>query len=588
MKKPPIKHNPAFLTDQELKEAFVVRHDDLNLIVTVIRENTGGSNQHVLVIGPRGIGKTMLVRRVALEVRRDDELREKWYPLIFAEESYKVGTAGEFWLESLFHLGSQTGDARWMSTYDDLKREPVEDRLRERALAQLIDFADSQGKRILLIVENLNMLLNDQVNEEHAWKLRGTLMHEPRLMLLATSITRIDLPEHTGKAMFELFKTHVLKPLDDKECQEVWRSITGKELGARRIRAVSILTGGNPRLLAIISHFGASLSFTELMQEMMHLVDDHTDYFKSQLDALPSTERKVYVALADLWDPSTAREVASASRLDVSMTSSLLKRLSGRGAVTEIPGKTRTRHYQVAERMYNIYYLMRRRGAPSDRVKALVQFMVQFYEKTELVEVARCLTEEQYAEAEAAYRKAIELDPKHLCPRIQLFELIMKNLKEPDRAIEFARNSLKDIPDNTFLLNHFAWCIFESGPPQYLTYAEECARKAVALDSLPEFYHALACVLAREGNKDEALQFTSKLLDEPEFVGMHVEDMVILFKELVKAGCAGEAFRFLRDSNSAIVLEPIAVALRMHLGMDVHAAPEIFEVVKDVLQRFKN
>ena len=64
------KYNPAFLTGDELVEAFVVRHAELGLIVEVVRENVGESNQHVLVIGPRGIGKTMLVLRVAEEVRR--------------------------------------------------------------------------------------------------------------------------------------------------------------------------------------------------------------------------------------------------------------------------------------------------------------------------------------------------------------------------------------------------------------------------------------------------------------------------------------------------------------------------------------
>jgi len=34
----------------------------------------------------------------------------------------------------------------------------------------------------------------------------------------------------------------------------------------------------------------------------------------------------------------------------------------------------------VAERMYNIYYLMRRRGKPADRVKAAVKFMVSMYD----------------------------------------------------------------------------------------------------------------------------------------------------------------------------------------------------------------
>jgi len=348
MSKPPVKHNPAFLNDEELARAFVVRNDDREMILSVIAENTTASNQHVLVIGPRGIGKTMLVRRVTLNVQQDESLNQKWYPLIFAEESYEVTSAGEFWLEALFHLGHQTGHAKWGRAYEDLKSEPVESRLHDRSLAQLMDFADTQNKRIILIVENLNMILGEQLDDDNAWKLRHTLMHESRVMLLATATTRLDLPENTNKAMFELFKSHVLQPLNDSECEALWLSVTGNELGPRRIRALSIFTGGNPRLLAIISHFGARLSFAELMDDMTGLVDDHTDYFKSHLDSLPSTERKAYVALADLWDPATAREVARASRLNVSMTSSLLKRLISRGAVVEVPGEGRAKRYQVS------------------------------------------------------------------------------------------------------------------------------------------------------------------------------------------------------------------------------------------------
>ncbi|NCB59591.1 MAG: hypothetical protein EOM46_19385, partial [Gammaproteobacteria bacterium] len=192
-------------------------------------------------------------------------------------------------------VANQTGDAQWLRTYEELRQERDEGRLCERALAQLMDFADRQGKRILLVVENLNMILSDQLKEADAWRLRKTLMHEPRLMLLATATARLDGPQNLQKAMYELFKTQELHPLDDADCQAIWRSIAGHDLGPRRIRAISILTGGSPRLLAIISHFGARMSFSELMRDMTSLVDDHTDYFKSHLDALPSTERKVYV-----------------------------------------------------------------------------------------------------------------------------------------------------------------------------------------------------------------------------------------------------------------------------------------------------
>ena len=56
-----MKYNPAFLSEDQLVRSFVVRQADLGIILEVIRENTSKANQHLLVIGPRGMGKTMLV-----------------------------------------------------------------------------------------------------------------------------------------------------------------------------------------------------------------------------------------------------------------------------------------------------------------------------------------------------------------------------------------------------------------------------------------------------------------------------------------------------------------------------------------------
>jgi tetratricopeptide (TPR) repeat protein len=391
MTKRHIKYNPSFLSEKELLENFVVRQSDLDLMMGIISENVTNSNQHALIVGPRGIGNTTLVHRVAAEIKQNKEFINKWYPLIFSEESYEVVSAGEFWLEALFHLSEQTGDEKWRRTYAELKSETNDQRLLERALAQLLDFSDSQGKRILLIVENLNMLLGDLVGDEDAWKIRHTLMNEPRIMLLATAISRFEHFENSSKAMFEMFKVHELKPLDEDECNRVWESITEHKLPGERIKPIRILTGGNPRLLTIIAKFGAHRSFRRLLDDLVDLIDDHTEYFKSHLDNLPVTERKVYLALAGLWDASTAREIAAAARLDVSKTSALLGRLMGRGAVMVDARGKKIKWYVVTERLYNIYYLMRRRGKPADRVKATVKFMISMYD---VESAARLITEE--------------------------------------------------------------------------------------------------------------------------------------------------------------------------------------------------
>ncbi len=101
------KYNPGFLTDEELTTSFCVRTAEFDSMVELLRECTGPSNPHQIVIGPRGSGKTSLLLRVAAEVRRDPELSHGFFPVVFAEESYEVSSAGEFWLEALSRLADQ-------------------------------------------------------------------------------------------------------------------------------------------------------------------------------------------------------------------------------------------------------------------------------------------------------------------------------------------------------------------------------------------------------------------------------------------------------------------------------------------------
>ena len=510
-----VKYNPSFLTDEELKEGFVVRQATLGILLETVRDNVHATNQNLLVIGPRGSGKTTLLRRVAAAVRETPELASQWYPLAFGEESYEVASAGQFWLEALHYLGVQTGDPQWKKTYDELLDEPDEERLGLRCLARLMDFADSQGKRLLIIVENLNLTLGEQISEDDAWALRKTLMAEKRLMLLGSATTRFEAISNPKQAMFELFRITELERLSVAECQSIWKKVAGQQISEEQARAVQILTGGNPRLLTILAAFGANRSFHSLLEDLSLLVDEHTDYFKSNFESLPSSERKVFACLATLWEDSTAAEVARAARLTTSSVSALLKRLEGRGAVKSKEHGKGKKRYQLSERLYNVYYLMRR-GHENDRIRAVVNFMIQFYGNEKLHEAVGDIVKEvcclDLGKRRPNY-KALEILLSH--PEIKnnignIFKMLPKEFLE----LQDMPEALKaELDENNKQISKNVEVLFNKASEDYKKDSYEAAEMSLRelIEIEPNFAPALGAlggVLFQQGkNSEEGLGF---------------------------------------------------------------------------------
>ena len=382
------KYNPGFLSVDELVAIFCVRTAEYDSLIEALRECSGSANTHQIVIGPRGSGKTSLLLRVAAEVIRDADLSARFFPIVFAEESYEISTAGEFWLECVSRLADQAphrqGDVDLHRTFEDLRTIHDDRTLEDRCIGVLQDFADRERKRLVLIVENLNMMFRDMGGDDAGWRLRKALQTEPRIVLLASATSRFDQMNDPKEALYELFRVIQLQPLDTDDCAILWQTVSGQARALQTIQALRILTGGSPRLLTIVAQFGANLSFRELMADLLSLVDDHTEYFKSHLDVLPAQERKVYLALADLWKPANAREIAARARLGTSQCSAQLARLVDKGAVEVSGGSARRKLYYLTERLYNIYYLMRRARGPAPLIDALIRFMEAYYSTDEL------------------------------------------------------------------------------------------------------------------------------------------------------------------------------------------------------------
>ena len=387
------KFNPGTLqSDGEIKAQFVVRNHELGIVLDVLRGNIQAlSCQHVLVVAPRGRGKTMLLTRAAAEIRTDDQLSKRLLPVQFMEESQEIFNLADFWLDTLFHLGRESARSNpqlareLQDTHAALSVRWHERALEEHARAAVLDAADRLDKKLVLMVENLQAL-SKNVDQDFGWKLRGVLQSEPQIMLLASATSRFKGLDDAEQPFFELFRIVDLEPLGTDECRQLWQVASGDKVSGRNIRPLEILTGGSPRLLVIVAGFARHLSLRQLMEELVTLIDEHTEYFRGHLEVFGRTERRVYVAVIDLWQLSKPGEIAARARINTRVVSTMLGRLVSRGAVT-MEGSGKKRLYRATEPLYSIYYKLRRERNEAAIVENLIRFMAVFYNEAERLEM---------------------------------------------------------------------------------------------------------------------------------------------------------------------------------------------------------
>ena len=269
------------------------------------------------------------------------------------------------------------------ATHADLAGRWREQMLEDYAHAAVLDAANRLGKKLVLMVENLQALC-ENVDDDFGWKLRGTLQSEPQIILLATATSRFERLDDAQEPFFELFRTVQLEPLNTEECRRLWQIVSGDTVSGREIRPLEILTGGSPRLLVIIAGFAQHRSLRRLMEELVTLIDEHTEYFRGHLEVLPKSRtpclRRSAGSLAVI-EPQRDR-CACPDRRSGGVDHARTARQTGCGTGKKASGRKQT--YTAAEPLYSIYYKLRRERDESAVVENLILFMVAFYDPSEL------------------------------------------------------------------------------------------------------------------------------------------------------------------------------------------------------------
>lgn len=375
-----VLYNPDLLSDDALRRQFVARGDVLERLVEDLRRDRPG---HSLIVGARGMGKTTLLRRLRLATRDDPSLGARWIALSFPEEQYNVARLADFWancVDALADHYESSGRGADAERLDDAMSGSA-----RGALAALLTAAEQENRGLILLVDNLDLVLG-RLGEADQWELRRVLGSTPGLVLIGASANLADESAEYGKPFYEFLHPIALGALSVDEMRTVLTAL-GQQAGPEaarvvssieqgRLRTLHALTGGNPRT--------TSLVFEALIQDQQAdsaallngLLDRVTPLYKARFEALPDQLQLVLDAVALAWDPVPAAVVAERTELAVNLASAQLTRLIELGHVEKVPlPRTKKLGFQVAERFFNIWYLMRASRRLRRRLGHLVRFM---------------------------------------------------------------------------------------------------------------------------------------------------------------------------------------------------------------------
>ncbi|MEM8906310.1 MAG: hypothetical protein AAGD05_00575 [Bacteroidota bacterium] len=395
-------YNPKIQSQTELIDRFIVRQELFEKLFAEIKESPMQyPEQHYLIEGKRGMGKTSLLLRLCYAIEQDEQLQKTCVPLVFNEEEYSIRKLFRFWERIIQMLEDQSARFKGLSAAVKLlSKKWTDDDLYEKELFQLLsDRLQSEGQKIILFIDNFGELFL-KFNEKEAHRLRKILQTSADLRIFAASSVVLESFYLYKHPFYEFFKIVRLKGLNFQETRELLIKLAEvhQQLGVReivqqqpgRVEVLRRLTGGVIRTIILLFEIFIDDQHGDAFADLEHILDRVTPLYKHRMDDLPSQQQQIVEAIALSWDAVNVKTISELTRMESKVISAQLNQLVKSEMVTKIKTNTKNHLYQLTERFFNIWYLMRHgRNNDRSRVRWLVRFLEEWCNTAELVERAK-------------------------------------------------------------------------------------------------------------------------------------------------------------------------------------------------------
>lgn len=388
-------YNPQRLDDETVQSLFVVRQKYFQLLMDKInKEKLNSIPQHHLFIGQRGMGKSTLLKRIEVELRKNDS---KFIPLLFPEEQYNLKNLSEFWLNSLdaladvLELVKMKEEVKLIdSKVKELGKIKNEDDLATQAFQFLIEMSKKINKRPVLLIDNMSFIF-DRLDKSEQHTLRAWLMQKEAPILIGASAVEIEDTFNYGAPFYDAFQISYLNKLSFEELLDILNNLAkltnAQEILANiheeiaRLKTIHQLTGGNPRTAVMLFKIIVKGFSKEINDDLEALLDEITPLYKARFEELSVQMQIIVDAIALHWDPMNLEQLRTETRLENGQLSPQLKRLVELGWLEKLEAyKAKGSAYQISERFFNIWFLMRRSSRRQKKeLYCLSKFLETFY-----------------------------------------------------------------------------------------------------------------------------------------------------------------------------------------------------------------
>jgi hypothetical protein len=385
-------YNPAAASKDWLIEHFVVRTKVFEKIFKdILNGKMQYPEQHYIIQGQRGMGKTTLLLRLKYEIENTEVLNKWLIPVFFNEESYDLTSLSNLWEKLIKYLDDlwYTNGVHYKKTDEFIGKSDYE----KLCYEYLQSVLKSNEKKMVLFFDNFGELFLDNLEKREQQRLREILMNCADIRIIGASAVVMDDLYDYSKPFFEFFRIINLEGLNKEETFKLIEKIQEKvekkiDLVKQKakIETLAILTGGVIRTVMLIYEAILADEDGSALKDLESVLDKITPLYKHRIEDLPKQQRKIIDVIAKKWDAISAKEIAENIRengvpMQTKLISAQLQQLEKNNIIEKKQTNTKNHLYQLKERFFNIWYLMRN-GDRNDKCKViwLTRFLEVWYE----------------------------------------------------------------------------------------------------------------------------------------------------------------------------------------------------------------